>query len=257
VREPEGDQRRDEDRGELRHAEVPHTSRVRHNQKTLTMKSTLGSRAAVRVCVAFSVSLGAAGCSKPSSSTTSTPAPAVAPPQPGTAAAAGTVVGKAPPGTSAIVVLEPKGERSFPAQTETPVMDQIGATFSPELLLVRTGQPVDFRNSDDTLHNVHVSNSDTKEPSFNVAIPTGQKYTYTFGKDGFYHVGCDIHPSMAADLLASSSPFSIAASPDGSFAFTDVPPGAYTLKAWVAGRQLQRDVDIRAGRNEIAVGDER
>ncbi|MFI5179596.1 MAG: plastocyanin/azurin family copper-binding protein [Vicinamibacterales bacterium] len=217
------------------------------------MQSSAVFRAPVLVCVALSASLGAAGCSKSSPSTTSTPAPAAAPQQAGTDALTGTVVGKTPAGTSAIVVLEPKGERSFPPQTETPVMDQIGATFSPELLLVRTGQPVDFRNSDDTLHNVHVSNSDTKEPSFNVAIPTGQKYTYTFAKDGFYHVGCDIHPAMAADLLATSSPFAIAAEPDGSFRFTDVPAGAYTLTAWVSGRKLQREVEVKAGTNQISV----
>jgi len=221
------------------------------------MKSTAVLRAPALVCVALQACFGVAGCSRPSPSATSSPAPVAAPQQAGATALTGTVVGQAPARSSAIIVLEPRGERSFPPQTDTPVMDQIGATFSPELLLVRTGQPVDFRNSDDTLHNVHVSNSDTREPSFNVAIPTGQKYTYTFVKDGFYHVGCDIHPSMAADLLATSSPFAIAAEPDGSFTFTDVPPGAYTLKAWVAGRKQQRDVELKAGRNEIAIEGER
>jgi hypothetical protein len=206
------------------------------------------------VCVAVWASLGAIGCSKPSPSATPAPPADAGSQQPaGAGAQAGTVVGQAPAGTSVIVVLEPRDERTFPPQTDAPVMDQIGATFSPDFLFVRTGQPVEFRNSDDTLHNVHVSNSDTKEPSFNVAIPTGQKYTYTFEKDGFYHVGCDIHPSMAADLLASSSPFAIIAEADGAFTFTDVPPGAYTLKVWAAGRKVQRDVDVIAGTNRIRV----
>jgi hypothetical protein len=132
-------------------------------------------------------------------------------------------------------------------------MDQAGLTFSPELLLVRTGQPTEFRNSDDTLHNVHVSNVDTREPAFNVAIPTGGKYTYTFRQDGFYHVGCDIHPAMAADILATSSPFATVAESDGRFAFTDVPPGAYTLHTFSSRGRLQQDVEIRGGANELRI----
>ena len=41
----------------------------------------------------------------------------------------------------------------------------------PALLLVRTGQPVNFLNHDDVLHNVRVRNDETKESAFNVAIP--------------------------------------------------------------------------------------
>jgi plastocyanin len=216
------------------------------------MNTGIVSRTAVFVCVALSASLGAVDCSKPSPAATSAAPPAAASQQAAAAAQSGTVVGKAPAGMPVFVVLEPKDERTFPPQTDIPVMDQIGATFSPDFLFVRTGQPVDFRNSDDTLHNVHVSNSDTKEPSFNVAIPTGEKYTYTFEKSGFYHVGCDIHPSMAADLLASSSPFVTISEADGSFTFWAVPPGAYTLNVWAAGRKMQRDVEVKAGTNQIA-----
>jgi len=130
-------------------------------------------------------------------------------------------------------------------------MDQVSATFSPDFLFVRTGQPVEFRNSDDTLHNVHVGNADTKEPSFNVAIPTGEKYVYTFSKDGFYHVGCDIHPAMSAELFAASTPFVMRAGADGSFSFADVPPGAYMLRALLGGEKKEREVEVRAGANAL------
>ena len=112
---------------------------------------------------------------------------------------AGTVKGAG--GATAVVVLEPKTARLFLAQSEKPLMDQAGLTFGPELLLVRTGQPVEFRNSDDTLHNVHVTHEETHEPAFNVAIPTGGSYNHTFERDGFYRVGCDIHPAMAASVF--------------------------------------------------------
>ena len=130
-------------------------------------------------------------------------------------------------------------------------MDQVSATFAPDFLFVRTGQPVEFRNSDDTLHNVHVHNVDTREPSFNVAIPTGEKYTYTFAKDGFYHVGCDIHPAMSAEIFSASTPFVMRSGPDGSFAFTDVPPGAYIVRVHAGGATNDKDVEVKAGNNAL------
>jgi hypothetical protein len=132
-------------------------------------------------------------------------------------------------------------------------MDQVSLTFTPEMLFVRTGQPVDFRNSDDTLHNVHVGNTDTKEPSFNVAIPTGEVYKYTFTTDGFYHVACDIHPSMSAEVLAVSTPFAAVVGADGDFSFTDVPPGPYVLQVWASGVKTEREVEIVGGVNSLAL----
>ena len=165
----------------------------------------------------------------------------------------GNVNGLLRSGAGAIVVLEARTPQEYPPQIEPTVLDQAGLTFSPELLLVRTGQPTEFRNSDETLHNVHVSNADTKEAAFNVAIPTGGKYTYTFRKDGFYHVGCDIHPAMAADIFATSSPFATVAESDGRFAFTDVPPGAYTVHTFSSRGRSQQDVEIRKGVNELRI----
>jgi hypothetical protein len=163
------------------------------------------------------------------------------------------VEGKAAAG--AIVVLEPVEEKSlreFPPP-EMPVMDQVSLTFTPEMLLVRTGFPVEFRNSDDTLHNVHVGNADTREPAFNVAIPTGQLYRYTFTKDGFYHVGCDIHPAMSADIFSTSSPYATFAGSDGQFAFADVAPGAYVARALSGGKKIEREVEVKPGTNAVAL----
>ena len=204
------------------------------------------------------VLLLAAGCSR-SDAPTAAAAPSAAQPS-ATADAAGAlpgkIVGKAPAPTSGgavVVVLEPRTARTFPPQDETPVMDQVGQTFGPDVLLVRTGEPVEFRNSDDTLHNVHVSHDETREPAFNVAIPTGGSYTYTFTRDGFYRVGCDIHPSMAATIFSTTTPFATLAEPDGRFVFTDVPAGAWTVRVYAAGRHLQRNVEVRGGVNDVTV----
>jgi len=189
-----------------------------------------------------------AGCSgKPPDAP---PPAAVSPTRPPAASSpstSGTVVGTVHADGTAVVVLEPRGERSFAPQTDKPVMDQVGLTFGPELLLVRTGQPVEFRNNDDTLHNVNVKHDETHEQAFNVAIPTGAAFEYTFKRDGFYRVACDIHPAMAASIYAASTPYSAVADGDGRFTFSDVPAGAWTITVYTGGRRLQKDVEVGGG----------
>ena len=154
---------------------------------------------------------------------------------------------------TAVVVLDPKTPRTFGPPDEKPVMDQAGLTFGPELLLVRTGFPVEFRNSDDTLHNVRVSHEETRASAFNVAIPTGESYTYTFERDGFYRVGCDIHPAMAAAVFAASSPFATVAGADGSFAFSGVPAGDWSVTVYADGKRLQKDIAVAGGVTNVTV----
>jgi plastocyanin len=195
----------------------------------------------------------AAGCSKQEEPPAAVPAPAA---EPAPSSTSGTLVGHGPrpnPGSQVVVMLEPNTPQSFPTQHEVPVMDQVGLTFGPELLLVRTGQPVEFRNSDDTLHNVHVSHEETREPAFNIAIPTGNSYTYTFQKDGFYRVGCDIHPAMAASVFSASTPYTTLADADGRFTIADVAPGAYTVTLYGGGRRVQHAVDVKGGIVEVTI----
>jgi len=188
------------------------------------------------------VTMGA--CSKPeptmAPAVTAAPQAAASPATPG----GGSVAGHVETSGTAVVVLEAKTPRAFPPPDQKPVMDQAGLTFGPELLIVRTGYPVEFRNSDDTLHNVRVSHEETRASAFNVAIPTGESYTYTFERDGFYRVGCDIHPAMAASVFAASSPFTTLAGADGRFTFVDVPAGAWTVTAYTDGKKLHKDVDV-------------
>ena len=202
--------------------------------------------------VVIAVCVTTCACSKPAPA----PSPAVAAAPPAAAAsspASGSIAGRVQTTGTAVVVLDPKTARAFPPPSEKPVMDQAGLTFGPELLLVRTGYPVEFRNSDDTLHNVRVSHEETRVSAFNVAIPTGESYTYTFERDGFYRVGCDIHPAMAASVFAAASPFATLAGTDGRFTFSDVPAGAWTITVYTDGRRLHTDVDVTAGVTNVTV----
>ena len=161
-----------------------------------------------------------------------------------------TVTGTAPGiagGFSAVVILQAIGGGPQPEQASAPTMDQEQETFIPSMLLVRTGQKVNFLNHDEVLHNVRVRNDETRESSFNVAIPTGENYTHVFPNDGFYDVGCDIHPGMSAAIFASSSPYSVLADPSGSFTILNVPNGPYTAIAYSGARRIEKEITVAAG----------
>jgi plastocyanin len=168
----------------------------------------------------------------------------------------GTVSGMLPPaagGFPSLVILEPQGGASVPAQSEPPAMDQVQQTFIPGVLMVRTGQPVEFRNSDDVLHNVRVREDATHAPAFNVAIPTGEKYTFTFQRDGFYDVGCDIHPGMAAQIVSSSSPYTAVADAEGNFTIQNVPAGTYKAIVWAGSQKIEKPLTV-AGQTTFNAG---
>jgi plastocyanin len=208
-------------------------------------------RALILICTT------AAACSK----SPEAPAAKSDPPSTPPAAAAptggpGTVSGMLPPaagGFPSIVILEPQGGAGVPAQPEPPSMDQIQQTFIPAVLMVRTGQPVEFRNSDEVLHNVRVREDATHAPSFNVAIPTGEKYVFTFQRDGFYDVGCDIHPGMSAQIVSSNSPYTAVADAEGNFTIGNVPPGPYKAIVWAGSQKIEKPLTV-AGQTTFNVG---
>ena len=195
-----------------------------------------------------------AACSTPpeprAESAASTPPPAAAATP---SASQGVVAGRVPTGgagPTSIIVLQPKAPVEAP-QVLPPVMDQVALTFIPGVLLVRTGQPVEFRNSDDVLHNVRVNEDATKAGTFNVAIPMGEDYRFTFEKEGFYNVGCDIHPAMSATIYATPSPYATLSDKAGKFEIRDVPPGTYNAVVFAGSQRIERPVEVPPSGTEV------
>ena len=156
----------------------------------------------------------------------------------------------APP--SAVIVLEPAAGTEVPVKAEPAIMDQAGYEFLPAFLIAQAGQPVQFRNSEDILHNVRVSETSTYNSVFNVATLAFGKYEHKF-EPGFYNVTCDIHSTMHASILVTASPYTASTSEDGSFSMSDVRPGKYNLTIYAGAPPVVRPIEVKAGHADQGV----
>jgi plastocyanin len=154
------------------------------------------------------------------------------------------VSGSAAPGI--IVTLEPKLPRDFPAPTDARVIDQFGMQFIPSIIVAQVGQPVEFRSSEDVLHNVRVDEPETRTPIFNVATPAYETYTQMFDTPGYYNVACDVHPAMRANILVTTTPFSAVADASGTFTIADLEPGPYVARIYGEGAPVEQPVEVTA-----------
>lgn len=62
--------------------------------------------------------------------------------------------------------------------------------FVPNLVYIRVGQQVTWRNVDTVTHTVASDTFDSKD------IPRGSEFAATFSQPGTYPYSCQIHPSM-------------------------------------------------------------
>ncbi len=110
-------------------------------------------------------------------------------------------------------------------------IDQAGCFFSPHVLLARAGQPILFRNSDATLHNINALAKVNR--GFNLSLPNaGMSVTRTFAKPEAVRLKCDVHAWMSAWIVVHDTPFQSVSGEDGRFAIEGLPAGTYGVEAW-------------------------
>jgi plastocyanin len=145
----------------------------------------------------------------------------------------GTVQVTGRPAPNAVVWLEATGAPATPQPKV--VLDQRNLAFSPHVMAVRVGTTVDFPNNDKVFHNVF-SFRDGKK--FDLGMyPKGSAKRITFDQTGLSRLFCNIHPNMAAYVMAVDSPYFAVSNENGAFTIAGVPPGSYTYHAWRPGGQ--------------------
>jgi plastocyanin len=206
-----------------------------------------------RILGASAIVVSSLGCSGVGSAPREVPAGSQKP-----ASSAGTgveVVGKlaqsiAPP--SSLMLLEPASAVELPVKAESAVIDQAGYEFLPGFLVAQAGQPVQFRNSEDVLHNVRVTDTAAQKTVFNIATAPFGKYEHTF-EPGYYAVTCDIHTAMKSSILVTRTPYAATTGSDGSFAIENVKPGPYKLTIYAGAEPVVRSVEVKNGRTDLGL----
>jgi len=124
------------------------------------------------------------------------------------------------------------GARAFPAPSTPVVLDQKGCHYTPHVVAVQIGQPLEIVNSDDTLHNVHAVPRINEE--FNIGQPIkGMKNTFTFkAREIAILLKCDVHQWMSAYVGVVEHPFFAVTAGGGRFSLAGLPPGTYEIEAW-------------------------
>lgn len=116
---------------------------------------------------------------------------------------------------------------------EKPVeLDQKSCVFVPRVFGVMVDQPILIRNSDPTVHNVHMMCQENEEINF-IQPKKGQSTKKVLSEsEGPFLIKCDIHPWMKSWCTVMEHPFFAVSAEDGSFAIKGLPPGTFTLSAW-------------------------
>jgi hypothetical protein len=133
------------------------------------------------------------------------------------------------------------GNRVFAAPTEPVVLAQKNCTYVPHVLGIMAGQPLELRNDDPTLHNIHAVPDANRE--FNMGQPIqGMRQQHVFSaKEVMVPFKCDVHNWMRAYVGVLDNPFYTVSKNDGSFELKGLPPGTYTIEAVheMLGKQSQ------------------
>ena len=139
---------------------------------------------------------------------------------------------------------------SFP-KPKSPSAKQIAQkdlAFLPSLLPVQVGTRVEFPNLDDAYHNIF-SYSPAKRFDLGRYRPEERPIpSEVFDMPGLVVLRCDIHEHMRGLLLVLDTPYFIRTDEEGRFRLSGLPPGHYTLKAWIDSRTTrEKPVDLKRG----------
>ena len=120
--------------------------------------------------------------------------------------------------------------------------------FHPALIVVPVGTRIVFPNEDEEYHNVF-SYSPAARFDLGRYLPEERPIpSHTFDNPGMVTLRCDIHEHMRAIILVVDSPFHTETDTEGRFHLEGLPPGRYTVKAWIDSRTtLEKVVEIEAG----------
>jgi len=131
-----------------------------------------------------------------------------------------------------VYVKDGLGDYYFDVPNEPVALDQKGCHYTPHVVGLRTGQPLEISNSDETLHNVHAFAEKNRGFNYGQAM-AGMKNTKTFtAPEVMITFKCDVHGWMNAYAGVLNHPYFAVTKDGGAFELKNLPAGTYTIEAW-------------------------
>lgn len=115
------------------------------------------------------------------------------------------------------------------AEPQLRIMDQVNRAFVPHVLLINTGDQVEFPNSDNIRHHVY---SFSEPKVFEIKLYADRpKAPLSFGTPGVVVLGCNIHDTMLGYIYVSPTPHAAMSDNEGRVS-VPVPDGYEGLTVW-------------------------
>lgn len=144
---------------------------------------------------------------------------------------------KTDPMTLANVLVHIKGgldpNTVFPVPAEQVKLTQVGCEYTPHTVALMEGQTLVVLNGDDTNHNIHLLPKANEEVNFSQPKKDLEKgKELKLKAESPFHVKCDVHPWMGANLAVLKHPFHSVTGEEGTYEIKGMPPGKYDIEAW-------------------------
>src|SRR4029077_19583071 len=161
-----------------------------------------------------------------------------------------------------VVVLKGSNLKSTGASAPPVELDQKNCMYGPQIMAIQTNQKLLVKNSDATMHNVHVNpvagpNADANVGKLNMPQgPTVPAMTLTFpAPENFLKFQCDVHNWMFSWITVVDHPYFAVTDKDGAFKISNVPAGKYTIVAMhrKAGPKdgMTKEVEVKDGAAKV------
>ncbi len=142
------------------------------------------------------------------------------------------VVGKEGGLANVFVYLKSGVEGKHTPPAEAGLLDQKGCEYLPYVSGLMVDQKLKIRNSDPTLHNVHMTSKNNKEFNFAQPLKDQENEKAFSNPEVMVRFKCDVHNWMFAYIGVLPHPFYAVTDADGNFTIKNVPSGKYTIEAY-------------------------
>lgn len=130
-----------------------------------------------------------------------------------------------------VSIKEGLGNKTFPAKTNTVILDQVGCQYKPHVLAIQNTQKITIHNGDTTNHNIHFLPKVNQEMNF-TQPKKGMTKDVSLSTEAPFRVKCDVHPWMGARIAVFNHPFFDVTGKQGTFTLKGLPAGTYLIEAW-------------------------